>query len=249
MTSRGDWAGSGVRPGRTRSGRGGDSSPWQAQRLPVFLLVGGAALALVIGTVVAQSGAQQPPRSPAPSAAGRTATASVTSHGGRSHSTSPPADPSQSSSASTQQVGASKPCAPSDLTITTSTDRSSYSPGVSITVTTRLVSSVACEFTLFPAGIYNCGESIVVDTWSGEQVFPTLGQSEQCASLPEGVLTPGSAETATIVWNQRTLLPTGGTGQASPGRYEAIGSWSWGSGAEGAPYEVAADSAPFTILA
>lgn len=113
---------------------------------------------------------------------------------------------------------------------------------------TQLVSDVACSLALFPAGQYDCGESIVVDTWSGEQVFPMLGQAEQCANLPQGILSPGSVETATIVWNQRTIQASGGTGQAPPGRYEAIGSWSWSSGADGQPYQVAVDSTPFTIV-
>lgn len=211
------------------------------------LLIGGAALALLIGTLVAQSGAQPSPRSQAHSASTHTGSSSGARHGRDSTTTSfPPSSSNDSSTTSLADVPRS--CAPGDLTITTSTDRSSYSPGDSITVVTKLVSSVVCSLTLFPTGQYDCGESIVVDTWSGEQVFPTLGQSDQCANLPQGLLTPGSAETATLVWNQTTTLPAGGTGQASPGRYEAIGSWSWNSGAAGAPYQVAVGSAPFTIV-
>ncbi len=248
MTNGGNGAGSTARPRRSRSGRAGAPSPWQAQRLPALLLVGGAALALVIGTVVAQSGAQPPSKGTLSSSSTRPGLSTGAGRSGAGATSSLPTSSAGRASATTLPVGAPKPCLPGDLTITTTTDRASYSPGGSITVLTKLVSTVACEFTLFPAGQYDCGESIVVDTWSGEQVFPSLGQSEQCAALPQGILTPGSAETATLIWNQRTNLASGGSGQASPGRYEAIGSWSWNSGAAGAPYQVAVDSAPFTIV-
>jgi hypothetical protein len=247
MTSGGNGAAAAARPRHLRTGRGGDGSSWRAQRLPVLLLFGGAALALVIGTVVAQSGAQPPPKVSGASSSPRGALSS-TSVGVRSTTSTLAGSSSGRQSTTTLPLGAPKPCVPGDVTVTTSTDRSSYSPGDQVTVVTKLVSSVACELTLFPAGMYDCGESIVVDTWSGEQVFPTLGQSEQCGNLPQGLITPGSSEIATIVWNQRAMLPGGGTGQAAPGRYEAIGSWSWNSGSAGAPYQVAVDSAPFTIV-
>ena len=113
---------------------------------------------------------------------------------------------------------------------------------------TKLVSNTKCDVDLVPAGEYACGESIVVDTWSGDQVFPSLGQDEQCGRLPSGALLPGEADTATLVWDQKTSQSAGGSGdQAAAGRYVAIGSWSWSAGAGQPPYQVAASSASFTL--
>jgi hypothetical protein len=133
------------------------------------------------------------------------------------------------------------------VNITTTTDRSSYTRGASVRVSTRLVSSAACVLELVRSGRYDCGESVVIDTWSGEQAYPALGHGEQCGDPPREVLTPGTADSETVVWNQRTALAAGGTGETPPGRYQAIGSWSWRAGGGMPPYEVAADSAPFTI--
>jgi len=133
------------------------------------------------------------------------------------------------------------------VTITTTTDKSSYSSGKPVTIVTKLVSNAACDLELVPSGQYECGESVVVDTWSGQQAYPMLGQGEQCGSLPKGAVTPGTAESATVVWNPKASAPSVGGAAAQPNRYQAVGSWSWSDGSDKPAFEVAVDSAPFSV--
>ena len=217
----------------------------------MHLALGGAVLALVIGATVAQSGAGSPAKGPKAGAALRAVPAhrSAAGSSGAAMTAGPTTTsvlPASAASASSTP-GSARPCTPADLDITTTTDRASYMPGVPVRVVTKLVSRVACELDLVPDGKPSCGESLVVDSWSGEQAFPAIGQSEQCGILPSEVLTPGNPDTATVVWDERTSI-AGGTGEAPPGRYDAIGSWSWSAGGREQPYEVAVHSALFTIL-
>lgn len=133
-----------------------------------------------------------------------------------------------------------------DLSIATTVDHSSYASGASVTVLTKLVVKTACDLDLVPEGEYRCGESVMVDNSSGKQVFPVPGQGEQCGVLPKGLVRPGTTDSDSAVWDQRTHLDSG-TGQAPPGRYLGVGRWSWSAGTGRAPYEVSADSATFTI--
>jgi hypothetical protein len=204
------------------------------------MAVAGAVLAVVIG--VMQS---QPNGAPAPHAPTQPRHGDGTRPDPREPGVVPGTSRSAIVSGSASSVAA---CAPADLTITTTTDHASYARGARITTETELVSDKTCELGLVPSGPYTCPESLVVDAWSGEQVFPAQGQTEQCGDLPGGLVVRGTSEVETVVWDQTTVLRSGRTGRAAPGRYVAIGSWSWNSGNPAAPYEVAADSPAFELL-
>lgn len=207
------------------------------------MAVFGAVLAIALGAVVTQSSAQAARRHvpSEPGAATRVAPSQAAAASPAPTTTVGAASPA------TTAVAGSRVCGPGDVDITTATDRSSYSPGAQVTVVTKLVSKSSCNLELAPSGQYDCGESLVINTWSSEQVFPAADQKEQCASFPNGPVKPGTADVATIVWNQRTLLPGGGMASVPGGRYQAVGSWSWSAGAGSGPFEVAVNSPPFTI--
>ncbi|HLI75217.1 MAG TPA: hypothetical protein VKU86_15175 [Acidimicrobiales bacterium] len=137
-------------------------------------------------------------------------------------------------------------CTPGDVTMSTTTDSSSYSPGQTITATTTVVDRVACVFTPVAAGQYNCGTSVVFTDGHGQQVFPLPGQSEQCAQPASATLQPGQAESVAITWNG--MLPVLGVPSgAPPGQYTAVGTWTWSAGPGQSPYSVTASSPAFTI--
>lgn len=233
--SNGEDAASPARGHRVGSTPGGPPAGWRGQLLPVLLGLGGAAISLAIGIVGPPFEAHSPPPP-------------RTSHGVVRRVPEGPeeAAPARTSS-TTQGVSSSgRTCSPADLTITTTVDRSSYAPGVPVTVLTTLVVKTTCELVLVPSGEYKCGDSVMVDNSSGKQVFPAPGQGEQCGVLPRGLVTSGTIDSDSAVWNPRTI-PAGATVQAPTGRYMAVGSWSWNAGRGKAPYELSVDSAIFTI--
>jgi hypothetical protein len=141
---------------------------------------------------------------------------------------------------------ATGPCNPSDVTVTTATDSSSYSPGAQVKVTSRLVDDAACAFTPVQSGEYSCPATVLVVDGSGSQVYPMSGQKEQCADVPSETLAPGTVVTVTSAWPQQ-VMGTTGPGQAPSGQYRAQVIWIWSSGGGAAPYEVTADSPPFSV--
>jgi hypothetical protein len=230
-----------ARHGKHVAGRRKSAATDLRSRIVVVLVaVLGAALALAVAVISTQPAA----RPAAPPARGR-AHASHKGLPARPDRNKRPAPTSVTKAARGSAV--ERPCTPKDLSVSTTTDRPRYTPSYRVTVVTKIVSSTACDLDLVPSGEYHCGESIVIDTWSSEQVFPAAGQSEECGALPGGPVEPGTADVETIVWNGRTVLGSGKIGQAPPGRYEAIGSWSWNSGHPRAPYQVA-ESASFEVL-
>jgi hypothetical protein len=193
------------------------------------------------------------PKSP-PSSASPAATAAPTAGGAAvadpASAAAPDGTTDTSGSAGSVAAGAAgaatSPCAPGDLSITTATDNSSYSPGAQVTVTSHLVDDVACVFTPVQAGQYSCPATVLVADASGSQVYPMSGQSEECAGVPSESLQPGTVVTVTSGWPQQTMGPSG-PAQAAGGQYRAQVIWVWSAGSGAAPYQVTADSPPFSI--
>ncbi|MGH9028117.1 MAG: hypothetical protein ACRDV4_00645 [Acidimicrobiales bacterium] len=216
---------------------------WREQRLVVLLALLGAALALVIGIFATQSNAK-PARARSAGTAHDVAKGATANRGSgvRSSTTNRPRP------GETPVAAVARACAPSDVTITTTTDRPHYARGDQVTVMTKLVSESSCVLKLEASGEFGCGESIVIDTSARHQVFPAPGQSEQCGALPHGMVQPGTTDVETVVWDLRGALSSGRAGKVTPGRYEAVGNWYWRSGKLTPPYEVAAHSTPFEVL-
>jgi hypothetical protein len=137
-------------------------------------------------------------------------------------------------------------CSPGDVSITTTTDSASYNPGADVTVTSRLVDDAACVFTPVQSGQYSCPTTVLIVGGSGSQVYPMNGQKEDCADVPAETLEPGTAVTVTSMWPEQTM-GSGGPGQARGGQYRAQAVWAWSAGSGAAPYQVAADSPPFSV--
>ena len=135
-------------------------------------------------------------------------------------------------------------CTPGDVTISTTTDSSSYPVGAAVTIRTQLVDNAPCVFDPVASGAYSCPTTVVVSNPAGVQTYPEPGQGEQCAGVSPGTLTPGATVTVTVVWNQQGSV--GGNPVPPPaGQYTATGTWSWGD--QSSPYQASANSAPFTI--
>lgn len=150
--------------------------------------------------------------------------------------TAPPTTPPTTTAAATQ-VG---PCRRADLQVTVSV---SGGPGVT-EVTTELRDLAPCSWQPVAVEGYPCPDTIAVVDAGGSQVWPAPGQAEQCSTPAGRVLTPGQDETLSAAWDDR--VPAGGTTvPAPPGRYAAVGTWSWATDA-GAP-DQASDSQPFTL--
>lgn len=182
----------------------------------------------IIGTVPSTIPVTQPGDIAAP-----TPVPSPTSPSAASHVVNPPSP---------------QPCTPSELAVSTATDSSNYRPGSDVRVTTELKDlGTPCVFTPVRTGQYECGTSLVVNSSSGNQIWPVQGQSEQCAQPATTVLEPGYSESVSVSWDQQYLAKSSGSeAQAPRGNYQALGRWSW-SGPGQRTYTLGADSSPFTI--
>lgn len=134
----------------------------------------------------------------------------------------------------TTSTGPPQLCNPADGTITTTTDRTSYQSGDTVTATTTLRDTVSCIFQPHPTGQYDCGTSLVFDESSGTQVFPASGQPEQCVQPAPSTLKPGQTQSVSLTW---PAVPSG--------QFTAVATWSWNGPSQ--PYTVNVGSAPFTV--
>ena len=149
-------------------------------------------------------------------------------------------------STTTTTTGPIGPCSPSDLTVSTITDRSVYAPESPVTITTTVQDVAACQFQPTTAPGSSCPVVLSVIDSSGNQVWPSGGLTEQCSVPAGGVLHPGQTLSIDGPWDQKT--EAGGTPtayQVPPGSYRAVGTWTW-SGPTG-PRQAAQTSSPFTI--
>ena len=148
----------------------------------------------------------------------------------------------------TTTTGPVGPCTPQDLLITTTTDSQSYATGTSVTVSSQIKDTVACDFKPVATGPYSCPTSVVIVNSQGNQVWPWSGQGEQCSVPTSGLMEPGSTQSISAVWNQQVPASSGSGGQQTPaGSYKAVGTWAWSSGGNTSPYQIAANSRSFTI--
>ena len=143
---------------------------------------------------------------------------------------------SQPPPATSTTAVAVQPCTTADLTIVTSTDRSSYAAGQTVNLTTTLTDKVTCSFQPTPTAPYSCASSLVVSSSAGTQVWPPAGQSEQCSPPPAETLTPGIADRLSSTWES----PTAGT-------YQAVGTWGWSPGSGQPPTTAHVASPAFTV--
>ena len=139
-----------------------------------------------------------------------------------------------------------QPCTPGDLSIVTTTDQTSYAPGQTIVMTTKVTDVTACIFTPAPVGAYSCPASVAAMGADGSQAYPAPSQAEQCSPPPGGTLEPGATRTLTATWNGE-VFRNGSWQSAPPGSYSAVGTWGWSAGSGQPPYSVSARSAPFTL--
>ena len=147
--------------------------------------------------------------------------------------------------ATTTTTAAPGPCTSQDLSFQTTTDAAGYAPGATVTVTTTVRDLVACQFTPTAAADGSCPAEIVVLDASGGQVYPPSRQAEKCASLPGGLLQPGSEDEVSLRWAQQVTTAGGSSAQAPGGSYSAVGTWTWSEG--GQVTSSGPTSAPFTI--
>jgi len=132
------------------------------------------------------------------------------------------------------------------VAVTTATDAPQYAPGATVTVTTQLRDLVTCQFTPAPSSNGGCDTDVTIVDSQGHEVFPVTDQAVKCASVPAGVLQPGSVATVVLHWTQQVVNSDGSSGPAPPGSYSAVGTWNWAA-AGGAASATA--KAPFTLVA
>lgn len=136
-------------------------------------------------------------------------------------------------------------CTASDLQVSASSISTSYGPGETVDLYTAVTDVVPCTFEAQASAGQPCADSIAVDQ-AGNEVWPWPGQGEQCSPPAPTVLERGDRETLAAAWNQQVRTTSGGNGQAPPGHYEAVGTWSWLTGDGQAPYQEQA-TATFSI--
>ena len=214
------------------------------------------------------------PTAAARHAAIRTSTAAPGGAGGGSASTSPRGAPQASPSSGTPAGGPSgssdsgtgKPaataaaCSSGDVSLVTATDASGYAPGAPVRITTTVRDLVACLFEPAAASSgdgagagSSCATTVAVTDAAGDRVWPVPGQVEQCAPVAATALVPGQTLDVAVVWTGVADVPGSPLDlPAPPGRYQAVGTWSWSGPGEpassgAAPVSASAVSAPFTV--
>jgi hypothetical protein len=144
--------------------------------------------------------------------------------------------PIPATAAASESAVPPQPCTPGDLDIVTTTDRSSYAVGESVTMTTTVTDVTSCVFQPAAVGEYDCPSSlVVVQAGSSSQVYPGAG-GEQCNPPPGQTMNPGSIERLTAVWPAATA-----------GTFQAVGTWGWQAGSGQPPNEVNVGSSDFTV--
>jgi hypothetical protein len=141
----------------------------------------------------------------------------------------------------------SRLCTPSDVSVSSSSDASSYPPGAVVRVSTEVQDLVACTFHPQGGGNYPCPSNVVVVQSGGGQVWPVPGQGEQCSPPADQVLEPGDAVTLRAAWPEQVETTGGTTEQAPAGDYQVLGTWSWAAGSGQVPYQVQAYSPVFYV--
>lgn len=144
-------------------------------------------------------------------------------------------------------VAGSELCTPSDLTVSATSDASSYAPGAAVQVSTVVYDHTACTFDPQGGGGYPCPSNVVVVNGSGDQVWPWPGQGEQCSPPAAQALQPGDQLTLQATWNEQVQTAGGGTEQSPPATYQVLGTWSWSAGSGQTPYQVQGSSTTFSI--
>ncbi|MDE3087044.1 MAG: hypothetical protein KGJ77_09800 [Acidobacteriota bacterium] len=108
-----------------------------------------------------------------------------------------------------------QPCTAGDLSVSTTTDRTSYTAGMPVVVVTKVTDLNSCVFTPAAPSGSSCPTAIAVDYAGGG---PAPMGAESCTPPAQTTMNPGSTETVTAT------LPAG---ELSPGSYRALGSWGW----------------------
>lgn len=150
---------------------------------------------------------------------------------------SPPTTPPTTTAAAAPPTG---PCTRSEVEVSVSVGGSA---GIT-DVTTVLHDLTACVWQPVTVSGYPCPDTIAVVDADGRQVWPAPGQGEQCSTPATEVLTPGQTLSLSAAWNNQ--VPSGGgTTAAPPGRYAAVGTWSWAT--VGGQPDQASQSEPFSL--
>jgi len=137
-------------------------------------------------------------------------------------------------------------CTAADVHIVTTSDKSYYLPGSSVTVTTLLRALRRCEWAPVAVRPYGCAVTVSVVDALGDQDWPAPGQGETCSSPAPTVLRPAVTESVRAMWDGRVVV-NGNANPAPPGTYRAVGVWAWSSG-PGLPLtEITVRSVPFTV--
>lgn len=130
------------------------------------------------------------------------------------------------------------PCQPADMSIATTTDATQYPAGAEVAATTTLRAERAtCELELTPADGERCPSLVVIDTPSGQRVWPAPG-TVSCASPAPQLVSPGAGDTITLGWD---------SAGATPGTYLVVGQWSWAAGPGQPPYVVTGPPARLSL--
>lgn len=172
------------------------------------------------------------------------ATSTTTTSPAASTTTTTPA--STTTTAAGAVAAAPGPCTANDVEVVTTTDRSTYTPGQPVVVTTKVIDRTACVFQPVNIPGTQCPTSVTVDQ-GGAQVWPAAGQGEQCSIPQATTLQPGMAESVSATWNQQVFSSQSGLQQAPAGTYNAVGDWGWSAGSGKPPVVVQAPSTGFVI--